>query len=144
MARHIPDAACRHAGRAAFRERADRAAGRVATASFTQFYNTLAYAQHQLHSTGRLHQGTRETVALDVRLPIDLALTAMPLPQRLLEAPLEVHMRLQEPDLAIVQQWQPAIPQLAGTLQGRVDLQGTYTALSSMSVRNCNSWRSRG
>jgi autotransporter translocation and assembly factor TamB len=97
---------------------------------FTQFYNTLAYAQHQLHSTGRLHQGTREIVALDVRLPLDLALTAMPLPQRLLEAPLEVHMRLQEPDLAMVHQWQPAIPRLAGTLQGSVDLQGTYTALS--------------
>jgi autotransporter translocation and assembly factor TamB len=97
---------------------------------FTQFYNTLSYAQHQLHSTGRLHQGTREIVALDVRLPIDLALTAMPLPQRLLEAPLEVHMHLQEPDLAIVHQWQPAIPRLAGTLQGSVDLQGTYTALS--------------
>ena len=97
---------------------------------FTQFHNTLAYAQHQLHSTGRLHQGTREIVVLDVRLPIDLALTAMPLPQRLLEAPLEVHMRLQEPDPAIVRQWQPAIPRLAGTLQGSVDLQGTYTTLT--------------
>ncbi|HSX82609.1 MAG TPA: translocation/assembly module TamB domain-containing protein, partial [Candidatus Saccharimonadia bacterium] len=97
---------------------------------FTQFYNTLAYAQRQLQSTGRLHQGTREIVALDVRLPFDLALTAMPLVQRLLEAPLEVHMRLQEPDLAIVHQWQPATPRLAGTLQGSVDLQGTYTALT--------------
>ena len=27
-------------------------------------------------------------------------------------------------------QWQPAIPRLAGTLQGSVDLQGTYTALT--------------
>ena len=97
---------------------------------FTQFSNTLTYAQRQLHSTGRLRQGTRESVALDVRLPIDLALTAMPLTQRLLEAPLEVHMRLQEPDLTIVHQWQPATPRLAGTLQGSVDLQGTYTALS--------------
>jgi autotransporter translocation and assembly factor TamB len=97
---------------------------------FTQFYNTLAYAQRQLHSTGRLHQGTREIIALDVRLPIDLALTAMPLTQRLLEAPLEVHMHLQEPDLAIVHQWQPATPRLAGTLQGSVDLQGTYTTLT--------------
>ena len=97
---------------------------------FTQFYNTLAYAQRQLQSTGRLHQGTREIVALDVRLPIDLALTAVPLAQRLLEAPLEVHMRLQEPDLAIVHQWQSATPRLAGTLQGSVDLQGTYTTLT--------------
>ena len=46
---------------------------------FTQFHNTLAYAQRQLQSTGRLHRGTREIVALDVRLPIDLALTAMPM-----------------------------------------------------------------
>ena len=97
---------------------------------FTQFYNTLAYAQHQLQSTGRLRQGTREIVALDVRLPIDLALTAVPLAQRLLEAPLEVHMRLQQPDLATVHQWQSATPRLTGTLQGSVDLQGTYTALT--------------
>jgi translocation and assembly module TamB len=97
---------------------------------FTQFSNTLTYAQRQLQNTGRLYQGTRESVALDVRLPIDLALTAVPLTQRLLEAPLEVHMRLQEPDLAIVHQWQPATPRLAGTLQGSVDLQGTYTALT--------------
>ena len=97
---------------------------------FTQFSNTLAYMQRQLHSVGRLHQGAREIVALDVRLPIDLALTAVPLAQRLLEAPLEVHMRLQEPDLAIVHQWRPATPRLAGTLQGSVDLQGTYTDLT--------------
>jgi autotransporter translocation and assembly factor TamB len=97
---------------------------------FTQFSNTLTYAQRQLQSVGRLHQGTREIVALDVRLPIDLALTAMPLAQRLLEAPLEVHMRLQEPDLAVVHQWQPATPRLAGTLQGSVDLQGTYNAVT--------------
>jgi len=97
---------------------------------FTQFYTTLAYAQRQLQSVGRLHQGTREIVALDVRLPIDLALTAVPLAQRLLEAPLEVHMRLREPDLAVVHQWQPATPRLAGTLQGSVDIQGTYTALT--------------
>jgi translocation and assembly module TamB len=97
---------------------------------FTQFYSTLAYAQRQLQSVGRLRQGTREIVALDVRLPIDLALTAMPLAQRLLEAPLEVHMRLQEPNLAVVHQWQPATPRLAGTLQGSVDLQGTYNAVT--------------
>jgi len=97
---------------------------------FTQFSNTLTYAQRQLQSVGRLHQGTREIVALDVRLPIDLALTAMPLAQRLLEAPLEVRMRLQEPDLAMVHQWQPATPRLAGTLQGSVDLQGTYNAVT--------------
>jgi translocation and assembly module TamB len=97
---------------------------------FTQFHNTLTYAQRQLQSTGRLHQGTREIVALDVRLPIDLAFTDMPVAQRLLEAPLEVHMHLQEPDLALVHQWQPATPRLAGTLQGSVDLQGTYTTLT--------------
>ena len=97
---------------------------------FTQFHTTLVYAQRQLQSTGRLHQGTREIVALDVRLPIDLALTAMPIAQRLLDTPLEVHMRLQEPQLAHVHQWQPVVPRLHGTLQGSVDLQGTYTALT--------------
>jgi autotransporter translocation and assembly factor TamB len=97
---------------------------------FTQFSNTLTYEQRQLQSVGHLHQGTREIVALDVHLPIDLALTAMPLAQRLLEAPLEIHMHLQEPDLAMVHQWQPVTPRLAGTLQGSVDVQGTYTAFT--------------
>jgi autotransporter translocation and assembly factor TamB len=97
---------------------------------FTQLHNTLVYGQRQLQSTGRLHQGTREIVALDVRLPLDLALTAMPLGQRLLEAPLAVHMRLQQPHLAHVHQWQPNVPRLEGTLEGSVDLQGTYTALT--------------
>ena len=97
---------------------------------FTRFHTTLGYAQHQLQSVGRLHQGSREIVALDVRLPIDLALTDIPLGQRLLEAPLAVHMRLQEPDLAALRQWQPSLPRLQGTLQGSVDLQGTYNALT--------------
>ena len=39
-------------------------------------------------------------------------------------------MRLQQPHLADVHQWQPAVPRLDGTLQGSVDLQGTYTALT--------------
>ena len=39
-------------------------------------------------------------------------------------------MHLQEPHLADVYQWQRAVPRLDGTLQGSVDLQGTYTALT--------------
>ena len=97
---------------------------------FTRFHTTLGYAQHQLQSAGRLYQGSREIVALDVRLPINLALTDIPLGQRLLEAPPAVHMRLQEPDLAALRQWQPTLPRLQGTLQGSVDLQGTYNALT--------------
>jgi autotransporter translocation and assembly factor TamB len=97
---------------------------------FTRFHTTLDYAQHQLQSAGRLHQGSREIVALDARLPIDLALTDMPLGQRLLEAPLAVQMRLQDPDLAALRHWQPSLPRLQGTLQGSVDLQGTYNALT--------------
>src|SRR5262249_11491899 len=95
---------------------------------FTQYHNTLTYAQRQLQSTGRLYQGDSEAVALDVRLPIDLALTDLPLAQRLVEAPVAIHIRLQQPHLEAVRHWQPALPHLEGTLQGTVDIEGTYTA----------------
>src|SRR5262249_33306270 len=76
------------------------------------------------------------------RLPVDLALTALPLEPRWRAAlgatvsaqgrqalPVALRVRLQQPDLAAVWRWQPRLPRFTGTLQGDLNVQGTYAAL---------------
>lgn len=96
---------------------------------YTRYHNTLVYAQRQLQSSGQLYQGDSEVMTLEARLPFDLALTDLPLGQRLIEAPIEIRMRFQQPHLAAMRQWQPALPRMEGRLAGTIDIQGTYTAL---------------
>ena len=50
------------------------------------------------------------------------------LEQRLLASPVALHVHLQQPDLAALSRWQPALPGLTGTLQGDLQVQGTYTS----------------
>jgi autotransporter translocation and assembly factor TamB len=95
-----------------------------------QLQATWVYAQRHLQSAVRLEQGNREVLALDMQLPVHMAFTALPLEQRLLDAPVEVRLHLKQPHLAALQRWQPALPKLAGTLQGTMAAQGTYAALS--------------
>src|SRR5262249_16392825 len=105
-----------------------------------QLQVTLAYAQQQLQSEMRVHQTNREVLTVAARLPVDLALTALPLALRLRAAgatasaqgaalPVALHVRLQQPDLAAVWRWQPRLPRFTGTLQGDLNVQGTYAAL---------------
>jgi translocation and assembly module TamB len=96
---------------------------------FTQLHSRLVYAQRQLQSTWRVHQDNRDVLMLEARLPIDLALTDVPLAQRLRQGPVAIRIRLEQPHLAALHQWQPALPQLTGTLQGTLNLQGTYATL---------------
>ncbi|MGE3541210.1 MAG: translocation/assembly module TamB domain-containing protein [Candidatus Tectimicrobiota bacterium] len=97
---------------------------------FTQLHTTFAYAQQRLQGEVRLQQASREALRLDLQLPIDLALTSMPLAQRLIEAPVEVRLSLTQLDLAALYPPEGALPRLTGTLQGTVlSLEGTYTAL---------------
>jgi autotransporter translocation and assembly factor TamB len=95
---------------------------------FEGLHTTLTYEQRQLQSAMRIQQASREVLALDLRLPIDMAFTAVPLEQRLLDAPMEVHVQLERPDLMAFRRVQPTLPKITGTLQGALDLQGTYAA----------------
>jgi hypothetical protein len=83
-----------------------------------------------LQSAVEVQQEQRPVLTLDLQLPVDLALTDLPLAQRLVQAPVDIRLHMQQPNLAAVQRWQPALPTLTGTLQGSVALQGTYTLLN--------------
>jgi autotransporter translocation and assembly factor TamB len=96
---------------------------------FEQIQAVLTYDQQQLQSQLRLWQRRRQVLSLDLRLPLDLALTPVPLAERLLEAPLEADLRLDRPRLAAFQAWFPALASLSGTLQGSLEVQGHYHAL---------------
>jgi autotransporter translocation and assembly factor TamB len=95
-----------------------------------QLQATLVYAQRHLQGAVRLEQANREVLTLDMQLPVNMAFTSLPLEQRLLAAPVEVRLHLKQPHLAALQHWQPALPKLAGTLQGTMAVQGTYAALN--------------
>jgi autotransporter translocation and assembly factor TamB len=97
---------------------------------FTHLQSTLAYADKQFHSDLRLQQDNREVLTLHLRLPIDLALLALTLDQRVLDGPIEGDVQLVRPDLATLHQWQPTLPEMAGDLQGNLTLKGSYAALT--------------
>ena len=77
------------------------------------------------------------------RLPIDLALTPLALEQRLLTSPVALHVHVQQPDLAALSRWQPALPSLTGTLQGDLKLQGPMPASSLTPMCACSNGGSR-
>ncbi len=97
---------------------------------FEQLHMTLTYEQRRLQSAMRLQQANREVLALDLRLPVDLAFAALPLGQRLQDGPVELHLDFKQPQLADLRRLQPTLPKLAGTLQGKLSLQGNYAALA--------------
>ncbi|MDH3604364.1 MAG: hypothetical protein OEU26_32565, partial [Candidatus Tectomicrobia bacterium] len=80
-------------------------------------------------STTTVRQSDRDIITLDLRLPIDLAFTGLPVEQRLLNAPVEVRLALDQPQLEPVSRWLPSGPPLSGALQGAVRLQGDYAKL---------------
>ena len=90
----------------------------------------LNYARQHLNSEVRLRQHAEDTVTLSLRLPVDLALTNLTLAQRLQPKDLSIRLGLQQPDLAALQRGLPALPALDGTLQGTINLQGTYAHLA--------------
>jgi hypothetical protein len=83
-----------------------------------------------LQSAVEVQQEQRPVLTLDLQLPVDLALIDLPLAPRLVQAPVDIRLHMQQPNLVAVQRWQPALPALTGTLQGSVALQGTYTLLN--------------
>jgi autotransporter translocation and assembly factor TamB len=96
---------------------------------FRQLQTSLVYAERQLKGDVRLQQGNRDTLAVNLQLPIDLAFTALTPEQRLVEGPITLETRLERPNLAALPHWQGGLPQLAGTLQGSIGLVGSYAQL---------------
>jgi autotransporter translocation and assembly factor TamB len=96
---------------------------------FQDVQASLAYAQQLLQGQVRMRQQDREVLAVDLRVPIDLALTALPPDERVVEGPIALDVRLRQPDLASLTRWYQRLPQLAGTLNGTIGLQGSATEL---------------
>jgi hypothetical protein len=97
---------------------------------FEQLQATLAYAQRQLQGNVQIQQMDRQVLALELRLPVELAFTALPWPQRLVDAPLALSVEVTQPRLAAFHRWRPALPPLSGTVQGTLGVQGTYATLA--------------
>lgn len=96
---------------------------------FEQVRTTVAYHETRWQSTTTVRQSDREVITLDLRLPIDLAFTGVPVEQRLINAPVEVQLALDRPQLKPVSRWLPSSPPLSGALQGAIRLQGDYAKL---------------
>ena len=96
---------------------------------FQGLQTSLAYAQQLLQGQVRIQQVDREVLAIDLHLPVDLALTAIPLDQRLMEGQIALDVHLRQPDLAAFTRWYQRLPQLTGTLQGTIGVQGTAAQL---------------
>jgi autotransporter translocation and assembly factor TamB len=94
-----------------------------------RLFTTLSYQDKQLESATRLGQAERDVLTLTLQLPVDLALTGLSMAQRLQEAPVAVHLGIERPDLVVLRRWVTVLPELSGTIQGEVTLQGLPQAL---------------
>ena len=65
---------------------------------FQGIQTSLAYAQQLLQGQVRIQQVDREVLTIDLHLPVDLALTAIPLDQRLVEGQVALDVHLRQPD----------------------------------------------
>ena len=96
---------------------------------FQHVRTSLAYAQQLLQGHVGIQQADQETLTVDLRLPVDMALTAMAPEQRLVEGPITLDVDLRQPDLGAFARLYKGLPQLAGTLQGTISVQGTAAQL---------------
>ena len=96
---------------------------------FQGVQTSLAYAEQLLQGQVRIQQADREVLAVDLRLPVNMALTAIPTDQRLVEGPIALDVHLRQPDLGAFARWYQGLPQLSGTMQGTIGVHGTAAAL---------------
>jgi autotransporter translocation and assembly factor TamB len=90
---------------------------------------TLDYAQPQLKGQIQVRQQEREVIDLNLRLPAHVVLNELSPARLLVDAPVAIHLQMNQPDLRSLQRALPTLPPLAGTVQADIDLQGTYAQL---------------
>ena len=95
---------------------------------FDRLQATARYRRGRLSGQVAARHDDRDVMRVDLDVPLDLALAAVPLPERLLDAPLSLSLQFQQPELASLQAVVP-VPALSGTLQGNVSLRGTFAQL---------------
>ncbi len=96
---------------------------------FQGVQTSLAYAEQLLQGQVRIQQADRDVLAVDLHLPVNMALTAIATDQRLVEGPIALDVQLRQPDLGAFARWYQRLPQLTGTIQGTIGLHGTAAEL---------------
>lgn len=96
---------------------------------FQRLQTSLAYAQQLLQGTVHMQQEDREVLAVDLRVPVNMAFTGMAPAQRLVEGPIALEVQLRQPHLAAFARWYRGLPPLTGTVQGTIGVQGTAAHL---------------
>ena len=95
---------------------------------FDRLQATLQYGREKLSARISARHDDRDVMRARLEAPLDLAVADVPLPQRLLDAPLSLSVEILRPPLAALQAIVPT-PALSGTLQGNVRLRGTFANL---------------
>jgi autotransporter translocation and assembly factor TamB len=89
----------------------------------------MQYSHQIFQSKLDLSQNNRNVLTGDIHLPVHMTLTPLPLEQRLIDAPLKIHLDVKHPDLTALQQSFPNLPKLSGSIQGKFDLFGSFADL---------------
>jgi autotransporter translocation and assembly factor TamB len=105
---------------------------------FQGVQTSLTYAQQLLQGQVRIQQADREVLAVDLHLPVNMALSAISPDQRLVEGQIALDVHLRQPDLGAFARWYQGVPQLNwyqgvpqlnGTIQGTIGVHGTAAGL---------------
>lgn len=105
---------------------------------FDRVQATLRYESRELKGHFSARQGEREVLQSRFHAPLDLTLADIPVPKRLLDGPLSLSLRLDQPELASLRDIMPA-PALSGALGAEVSVHGTYAQMqlgSKFDLRN--------
>ena len=102
---------------------------------FDRLQAKARYEGQNLTGQISVRQDQRDVMRVDVEAPLDLTLAAVPLPERLLDAPVNLSVQIRQPSLASLQTI-ASIPPLSGTLECNVTLRGTFAQLRMVSDIN--------
>ncbi|ETX09141.1 MAG: hypothetical protein ETSY2_01250 [Candidatus Entotheonella gemina] len=96
---------------------------------FEGIHVTLDYVRPQLRGQIHVRQQERNIIDLGLHLPAQMALSELSPDKLLVDAPVALNLKINRPNLRALKRALPALPALAGTVQGNFDLQGTYAQL---------------
>ena len=95
---------------------------------FERIQATLRYETKELTGQVSVRQDERDVLQSEFQLPLNMALTGIPLSERLLDGPLNLSLGVRRPDLTSMRSLLP-VPRLSGTVKGDVSVNGTFAQL---------------
>ena len=110
---------------------------------FQGVQTSLSYAEQLLQGQVRIQQADRDVFAVDLRLPVNMALTAIPTDQRLVEGPIAVDVHLRQPDLGAFARWYQGCRSSAGPYKARSACMAPLRSSTSRRICTCRNSASR-